>query len=219
MKKLKRIGCLAVLGIGLCGWLIFHFGRGGADGEAGGEPEKGIEGAFKLTMADAREAIEREADEAVAAMKDAARAKADELKMRARNRAQEMKEEAKAAIQAKAQELTEDAKAAVTAKAKELTDDLTESVSSSADGGLMKIGAGIREKILQLTESFKNSKVTEWEAGELKAMLEALVSGRDDEALEKLNQLNQQDLNPERSEQYDGLIDDVAAFAAERKEG
>ena len=219
MKKIKRMGCLVLLGICLCGWLIFHFGRGGADGEASGEPETGIKGVFKRTMTGAREAIEREADEAVGAMKDAARAKADELKMRARNRAEELKEEAKAAIQAKAQEITEDAKATVTAKAKELTDQLTESVASSADGGLKKMGAGIKEKVAQLTESFKNSKVTEWEAGELKAMLEALVSGRDDEALEKLNQLNQQDLNPERSEQYDELIDDVAAFAAERKEG
>lgn len=219
MKKIKRMGCLVVLGIGLCGWLIFHFGSGGGEGEASVEPETGIEGVFKRTMAGAREAIEREADEAVGAMKDAARAKADELKMRARNRAEEMKDEAKAAIQAKAQELTEDAKEAVTAKARELADDLTKSVESSADGGLKKMGAGIKQKIADLTESFKRSKVTEWEAGELKAMLEALISGRDDEALEKLNQLNQKELNPERSGQYDKLIDDVAAFAAERKGG
>lgn len=219
MKKIKRMGCLVVLGIGLCGWLVFHFGGGGADGEGEEAPQTGIEGAFQRTMAGAREAIEREADEAVGAMKDAARAKADELKMRARTRAEEMKAEARVAIQAKAQELTEDAKAAVTAKARELADDLTKSVESSADGGLKKMGAGIKRKIEELTESFRGSKVTEWEADELKAMLQDLVSGRDDEALEKLNQLNQKELNPERSEKYDGLIDDVAAFAAERNGG
>lgn len=219
MKRLKRMGCLVVLGIGLCGWLIFHFGAGGSDGEDDAKSESGIEGAFRRTMTGAREAIEREADEAIDAMKGAARAKADEMKMRARNRAEEMKDEAKAAIQAKAQEITEDAKVAVKAKARELADQLTDSVSSSADGGLKKIGEGIKQKIAELTESFEGSRVSEWEAGELKAMLEALISGRDNEALDKLNQLNQKDLNPERSEQYDGLIDDVAAFAAERESG
>ena len=41
----------------------------------------------------------------------------------------------------------------------------------------------------------------------------------DDYGIDKLNQLNQKDLNPERGEKYDALIDDVAAFAAKREAG
>ena len=202
-------------------WLFLGEREAGQGGGEGGseQPERdGIGGMFDRAVDNARDAIRREADEAMAAMQEAARRKADEMKQRAAERAEELKEEAKAAIKAKAQELSEEAKETVRRKADELTAKLEESVASSADEGLKKLAASIQDRVRELTETFRNSDLSQWESDELGGMLQNLLSGEHDKALETLNQLNQPDLAPERSEKYDALIDDVAAFAAKRDE-
>ncbi len=220
MKKLF-LGLMVSAATFAAMWL-FLGGRGAGqdDGVGGGEPAErdGIGGMFDRAVDSAREAVRREADEAMAAMQDAARRKADEMKRRAAERAEEFKEEARAAIRAKAQELSEDAKDAVRRKAEELTGKLEVSVASSADEGLKKLAASIQDRVRELTETFKNSELSQWESDELGGMLQDLLSGEHDKALETLNQLNQPDLAPERSGKYDALIDDVAAFAAKREE-
>ncbi len=221
MKKLI-LGLMVSTATFVAMWL-FVGGKGGGANDpgsgAGAEAERdGIGGLFDRAVDSAKEAVRREADEAIAAMEDAARRKADAMKQQAAERAEALKEEAKAAIKAKAQELSEDAKEAVRRKAEELTAKLEESVATSADDGLKKLAASIQDRVKELTESFRDSDLSQWESEELSGMLQDLLSGDDDKALEKLNQLNQPDLAPERSEKYDALIDDVAAFAAKREE-
>ncbi len=219
MKKLILGLMVSALTFGVMWMMLGKRGEAGGNQDGGEKPERdGIGGMFDRAVDNAREAVRREADEAMAAMQDAARRKANEMKQRAAERAEELKEEAKAAIRAKAQELSEDAKEAVRRKAEELTGKLEESVASSADDGLKKLAASIQDRVRELTESFKNSDLSEWESDELGGMLQNLLSGEHDKALETLNQLNQPELAPERSEKYDALIDDVAAFAAKREE-
>jgi hypothetical protein len=203
MKKLI-LGLMVSTATFVAMWLFVGGKGGGANDSgsgAGAEAERdGIGGLFDRAVDSAKEAVRREADEAIAAMEDAARRKADAMKQQAAERAEALKEEAKAAIK------------------EELTAKLEESVATSADDGLKKLAASIQDRVKELTESFRDSDLSQWESEELSGMLQDLLSGDDDKALEKLNQLNQPDLAPERSEKYDALIDDVAAFAAKREE-
>ncbi len=178
----------------------------------------GIEGMLNRAVDGAKSAIRREADEALANMKDAARAKAEELKQRAKDRAEELKDEAREAIKAKAQDLTEEAKVAAKAKMEELADDLSRSVQDKGDDGLKKLGEGIKERVSALTDSFSETVVTRWESDSFQEALEAMKSGRMQEALEKLSLLNQEGASAERNAEYDALRDDVAAFAAQKAE-